>query len=423
MVDYLPAGILAVCVVIAIWILLGFPGTGPGSGINFSKSIPITGETTQQSWGQSFPGAVINPTPEPEKVWLSSESDPYWTGNYSNLINFTCPAGNYSYGINENGTVLCRNDFLGVAAEADPYWTGNYSLLLTPCPAGEYAYGIDSSGWRCFNDSVGLTSETDPRWSGNYTNLIAPCAPGQYVEGMYANGSFICRVLPSSPGETDPFWAGNYTNLISPCGANHYVEGVYANGSLMCQLLPVAIESDPYWFGNYTNLLSPCGAGEYVQGIYGNGTLMCGFLPALVESDPYWTANYTNMLVGCQANEYAWGINSDGSIKCKNLTVNSLEQNITVSVVGGSGVGYSAVILDYLIKQIIVYPATPGNTYHFSALENSTGAVIDRDRIQHTGVWNILKDFAVINSKVTANITGSVVDESFLVTIRYVVRE
>lgn len=412
--NYVPVTIIAVCALLLLWIFSGFPGITQKE----EAGTPVTGQVIQTSWGTSYPGSVINPTPAPIPVYLSSETDPYWLGNYSNMVNSSCPAGNFSYGIDENGTILCRDNF-----EFDPFWSANYSNMLSVCPAGEYAYGMDSSGnWLCFNDSIGLTIEADPHWAANYTNMVLPCASGYYTEGIYANGSFICRVLPSSPTETDPYWAANYTNLVTPCSPGEYVEGIYSNGSLICSVLP--IETDPYWAANYTNLVSSsCGAGQYASGVLSNGSFVCVSLPMLVEADPYWAANYTNMLVGCQTDEYAWGINLDGSVKCKNLTASSLEQNITVSVVSGNGIGYSTVILDYLIKQIIVTPTTSSNTYRFSAQENSTGGIIDRDRIQHTGVWNILKDFPIINSRIGLNVTGASMDENFSVTVRYWVRE
>lgn len=99
------------------------------------------------------------------------------------------------------------------------------------------------------------------------------------------------------------------------------------------------------------------------------------------------------------------------------LGVQEFEEVIPVTVSGGTGTAQSN-ILDFEITQIIVEPTTSSNKYRFEAVEAIDGSMIDRDRQQHIGEWNILKNH-VLNDKVNISITNALIDETFNVTIKY----
>jgi len=102
-----------------------------------------------------------------------------------------------------------------------------------------------------------------------------------------------------------------------------------------------------------------------------------------------------------------------------NYSVSTHEETINVNIVNGSGTGTSS-LLNYEILQIIVEPTTSSNNYNFEAHETTSGNVIDRDRIDHTGDWNIRKNIPVSSDTITVNITSASIDEAFTVTVRYV---
>lgn len=110
---------------------------------------------------------------------------------------------------------------------------------------------------------------------------------------------------------------------------------------------------------------------------------------------------------------------------CYNITelvqknnIGAFETDVIITTSGGTGVGISSIIFDYLITEIIVTPTTPTTTYRFEVVESSTGDMIDRNRIVHSGIWDIQKSHS-INDQVNLSISSSSVDEIFTITIKY----
>jgi len=94
---------------------------------------------------------------------------------------------------------------------------------------------------------------------------------------------------------------------------------------------------------------------------------------------------------------------------------------VIVHVSGGEGTNLSTTSFNYLITQIIVSPPSPSETYRFEARENNfTGSIIDRDRIVHTGDWDIYKRYSLNNSEVHLNISGASSDGQYEVQIKYI---
>lgn len=96
--------------------------------------------------------------------------------------------------------------------------------------------------------------------------------------------------------------------------------------------------------------------------------------------------------------------------------VNTFEENITVTTSGGVGGNFSSLI-DFQITRITVYPGA-SSTYRFEATETTSGDYIDKNRIAHSGIWDIAKSNA-LNDTVTLNITNAAPDGTFVVKLTY----
>jgi len=113
-------------------------------------------------------------------------------------------------------------------------------------------------------------------------------------------------------------------------------------------------------------------------------------------------------------------IGDGSSLKNVNSSVHTFEDIIYVTTSGGTGTNDS-ITIDYELTQLIVTPATASTSYNFHAYETITGVTVDRDRITHTGEWNILKGTGIEFSSVTFNITNASADEQFTIRMRYLV--
>ena len=108
-----------------------------------------------------------------------------------------------------------------------------------------------------------------------------------------------------------------------------------------------------------------------------------------------------------------------------NQTINEISktrqatENLTCSALSGNCTAISNNIY-YQITEIKVIPSTLSNTYNFQVVDYPSLDMIDRDRIQHIGIWDISKNHA-LNSQVQATITGASIDESFIVQITYLI--
>lgn len=103
-----------------------------------------------------------------------------------------------------------------------------------------------------------------------------------------------------------------------------------------------------------------------------------------------------------------------------NHSLNTYEETYYVDVSSGSGTNVTLTTYDYVIKQFIVTPVTLTNQYRFEATEYTSNLVIERDRVQHTGEWNILKWYAIENDNIRLNISSASIDETFTIKIRYI---
>lgn len=98
--------------------------------------------------------------------------------------------------------------------------------------------------------------------------------------------------------------------------------------------------------------------------------------------------------------------------------VNVYQENITVTVSGGTGSGQSLNTIDFEITRITVFPPSSAN-YRFEAVQDSDGDIIDKDRIPHNGIWDIEKSYAIDNDYVNVSIFNANTDGSYIVRLIY----
>lgn len=120
-----------------------------------------------------------------EPSWLST-----FNATYNNILNQTCPAGNYSYGIQSNGTILCRSDMSGGGGDFFfANFTSSFNLNLTavlPLANRTLPHCSNVTG-----QSTGVcpTSNVQFNQVTSSTNIIAN--DGQIVENRNTLGQHI----------------------------------------------------------------------------------------------------------------------------------------------------------------------------------------------------------------------------------------
>jgi len=100
--------------------------------------------------------------------------------------------------------------------------------------------------------------------------------------------------------------------------------------------------------------------------------------------------------------------------------VNAFQQTVNVNVVGGTGINISTPI-NYYLTQIIVTAPTNTTNFSFQATQNNaSGYMIDKNREQHTGEWNIKKGYSLNNDTIYLNISNASLDGAYTVLIKYI---
>ena len=87
---------------------------------------------------------------------------------------------------------------------------------------------------------------------------------------------------------------------------------------------------------------------------------------------------------------------------------------------GGSYSAKSSSLIDFQITRITVTPNSLATQYRFEAVKDSNGEIIDKDRVKHTGVWDIEKAVAIDNDYVNISLTQINPDDTFSVKITYI---
>lgn len=102
-----------------------------------------------------------------------------------------------------------------------------------------------------------------------------------------------------------------------------------------------------------------------------------------------------------------------------NATIRNISKirkgSVYLSILGNGS--NSSLPIEYEITELKVTPQYNSTLYNFE-LKDSVGNIIDRDRIQHFGVWDISKNHA-INDSVTATLSNVSNSETFLIEVIY----
>ena len=108
-----------------------------------------------------------------------------------------------------------------------------------------------------------------------------------------------------------------------------------------------------------------------------------------------------------------------------NQTINIIAKNkletytFTINTIGGVAYNVSNIIIEHLITEIRVIPNSSTTKYDFEATTYPSLNIIDKNRMKHTGTWDIEKNYG-INESVAINITDATVDEEFNIIIYYI---
>lgn len=115
------------------------------SGIPYSTNLISCGELYTDSSGQFMCG--IND---------SSGADTNETNRFTNLVDYDCPTGNYSYGLYTNGTLLCRDDVDTDTTIPDTNETTRINNMIATNCSGSVAIGFFINGTiQCEADDTG----------------------------------------------------------------------------------------------------------------------------------------------------------------------------------------------------------------------------------------------------------------------------
>ena len=109
----------------------------------------------------------------------------------------------------------------------------------------------------------------------------------------------------------------------------------------------------------------------------------------------------------------------NNSLYLYNNTILTYTLNIFTPPVNTNLTYITQIISGYKITKIKVIPSNLSNTYNFQAVENTTEIMIDRNRIQHLGEWNIEKAHSISNDALKLDIINALINDTFNIQITY----
>lgn len=68
---------------------------------------------------------------------------------------------------------------------------------------------------------------------------------------------------------------------------------------------------------------------------------------------------------------------------------------------------------------IIITPTTTTNNYRYSVTEYTSGRIIKRDQVLHTGEHYILVGYPIFEDKITISISSASINEDFTIRLNY----
>lgn len=283
--------------------------------------------------------------------------------------------------------IIIGGNSSAVIVSFDTVWGGSQYYPLSSNPAGY------------------LTNETLFLAANNSLARVGDC-PGGVVQNL-TTGGVQCVYPIFGFNETDPFYNADkgyiFGNLTALWSNVSYLDSLLnAYILLTIQLYNITLDLN---VSIQNEIAARTGNDSYLQ----------------TQID---TLNTTKISDG--DNVWLW---KNGTILYFNETLLNATLNKTkikvktvtlpVAVAAGAGANTTPFLLDYKVTELIVTPPNNGSSYRFSATESpNTSIIIDRDRVPHTGEWNIEKNYA-LNGSVAANIMNSSVDGEFIITIKY----
>jgi hypothetical protein len=288
--------------------------------------------------------------------WLTSfsETDPFWSANYSaflttqalttnntfylnsnplNFINGTygnstyllktgdTATGNYTF---DSGTLFIdsTNDMVGIGDTTPDHKLdveGNIGLgvggyINWGDTDGSTGYGFrDNAGviefknasgsWMPIPTNVSAGSGSAGGWTNSSdttsTNLNVNVNAGNFYVNTTSERVGIGTINPQNTLNV----VGDINSTLDIFSRNNNLTIAYflTTNNTFAQLTTLnngtyanTAETDPKWSANYTNLQTACSP-NFVTGIFANGTFQCG-TASFSETDPFWSANYSAFL-------------------------------------------------------------------------------------------------------------------------------
>ena len=233
----------------------------------------------------------------------------------NNIVGTDCSAGNYSYGFDTNGNILCRDDLIGSGSGAD----GNASSI---CSGDEVLLGNGS----CMTiTNIGTSNNS---WNQSYAEtLFAKNTTGAIQQLINMTVVLFQQVLAVDWSNVT-ITESQITDLTHTVDTSAYVncsgDNVFlGNGS--CQSISTFGGADTNESVRFENLVTTdCSGTDKVIGVYSNGTVVCA-------ADQIGAADGNASSI-CNDGEYL-----DGSGACINFnnTVDLRDDDTTYS--NGSG--------------------------------------------------------------------------------------
>jgi len=264
---------------------------------------------------------------------------------------------------------------------------GNTSINLSQLPDAWVNLTINSS-FAFFKQKINGTNKTLELWVNGAIQQDWGASTTIYQEATFLDDAFFQNIFMENAGGDGIILLGNMLVVGNVTTNSTY----YGNGQ---GLLNVCLSNgtgcnQSFINASELNITFPSGKAGFQPWLYNDSTYI------------YFNESYFNQTIQEQAE------------------VKTYEEYINVTSSGGIAYGKSSSTLDFQITRITVTPSILTTQYRFEAVKDSNGEIIDKNRIKHTGVWDIEKAIAIDNDYVNITITQANPDDTFSVKITYI---
>jgi len=153
-----------------------------------------------------------------------AETDPRWTANSSTVARTgNCPTGQVVQNTTTSG-VQCMTPSAG--AESDPLWSTNFTNMQTDCSSDDYVYGIDDDGTlKCRDDETGSGSGLTPVYLGSNLNATNAVRVNVFTIALTPSKMNIVKVYLVQSSSTNGVAIQNRAIISAsgPVGNCHFV--------------------------------------------------------------------------------------------------------------------------------------------------------------------------------------------------------